>query len=139
MTFRDKLYYVALTEYLINKNNRIDIDKNTTIFVEAKRGIYNYQPGCEVPSIDFNVSIMHNGENVYTAWYQKIYEDLSSLRASNPEKIKEFINMKDSYGNLYIPYPCPLYRVNMPNLSIRNPKKLIRQNVSNYYNELSKN
>ncbi len=136
MTFREKLYYVALTEYLINKKARVAIDENTTVFVGAKRGIYNFQSGYDIPSIDFNVSILYKEENVYTAWYQKIYEDIDALLASDPEKIKAFINKKDLYGNLYIPYPGPYSRVNISELSILNPKKLVRNSISNQYNKI---
>lgn len=136
MTFREKLYYVALTEYLINKKARVAIDENTTVFVGAKRGIYNFQSRYDIPSIDFNVSILYKGENVYTAWYQKIYEDIDALRASDPEKIKALINKKDLYGNLYIPYPGPYSRVNISELSILNPKKLVRNSISNQYNKI---
>ncbi len=60
MTFRKKLYYIALTEYLLNKNNNIAIDKDLSLSISARRGTFRNQLDylMDIPTLDFRVSIL---------------------------------------------------------------------------------
>lgn len=151
MTFRKKLYYIALTEYLLNKNNNIAIDKDLSLSISTRRGTFRNQLDylMDIPTLDFRVSILKEGEVIYSTFYQKIYEELDTLLKSNPEHIKAFINRKDYLGNEYSTYSYYDFEleqkvriinaaagIESETLSFKNPKVLVRKNVSNKYNEI---
>lgn len=63
MGFRKKLYYVALTEFLLNKKNEIVINENISLTINVRRGNYCQSPSSwlDIPSLDFFVTILNQG------------------------------------------------------------------------------
>lgn len=76
MGFRKKLYYVALTEFLLNKKNEIVINENISLTINVRRGNYCQSPSSwlDIPSLDFFVTILNQGNPIYKTFYQKIAE-----------------------------------------------------------------
>ena len=58
MSFRKNLYYVALTEFLLNKKSEIIINDNISLTINVRRGIYCQSPSSWLDiSLDFFVTI----------------------------------------------------------------------------------
>lgn len=107
MGFRKKLYYVALTEFLLNKKNEIVINENISLTINVRRGNYCQSPSSwlDIPSLDFFVTILNQGNPIYKTFYQKIAEpDLDTLLKSSPEVINEFIQRDDLFFHEYVTY-----------------------------------
>ena len=149
MKFKDKLFYVSLNEYLINKKDRIELGDNYHAEILGSDGRY-YEPLIEPtfqdgkPSIDFIVTIYYGDSPIYRTYYQKISNiKLSELLNQDKETIKKFIFKKEtrakkyfgySYANVFLVQAagglCPVLQ---DYLSCFNPDKIVRKKVDNKF------
>lgn len=149
MGFRKKLYYVALTEFLLNKKNEIVINENISLTINVRRGNYCQSPSSwlDIPSLDFFVTILNQGNPIYKTFYQKIAEpDLDTLLKSSPEVINEFIQRDDLFFHEYVTYSYldssliqyegTYIQLLQDDLSFKNPSKLVRTNIKHKYNKI---
>ena len=150
MSFRKNLYYVALTEFLLNKKSEIIINDNISLTINVRRGIYcqSASSWLDIPSLDFFVTVLNQGNPIYRTFYQKVAEpDLDTLLKSNPDVIKEFIQRDElvsieystySYLDFYFSqYEGTYLKLLQDSFSFKNPPKLVRQNIKNKYNEIN--
>jgi len=150
MGFRRNLYYVALTEFLLNKKNSVTINENISLSISVRRGTYcqSASSWLDIPSLDFFVTILNQGNPIYRTFYQKVAEpDLDTLLKSNPDVIKEFIQRDElvsieystySYLDFYFSqYEGTYLKLLQDSFSFKNPPKLVRQNIKNKYNEIN--
>lgn len=150
MGFRRNLYYVALTEFLLNKKSLVTINENISLSISVHRGTYcqSASSWLDIPSLDFFVTILNQGNPIYRTFYQKVAEpNLDTLLKSNPDVIKEFIQRDElvsieystySYLDFYFSqYEGTYLKLLQDSFSFKNPPKLVRQNVKNKYNEIN--
>ena len=150
MGFRRNLYYVALTEFLLNKKSLVTINENISLSISVNRGTYcqSASSWLDIPSLDFFVTILNQGNPIYRTFYQKVAEpNLDTLLKSNPDVIKEFIQRDElvsieystySYLDFYFSqYEGTYLKLLQDSFSFKNPPKLVRQNVKNKYNEIN--
>ena len=148
--FRRNLYYVALTEFLLNKKSLVTINENISLSISVHRGTYcqSASSWLDIPSLDFFVTILNQGNPIYRTFYQKVAEpNLDTLLKSNPDVIKEFIQRDElvsieystySYLDFYFSqYEGTYLKLLQDSFSFKNPPKLVRQNVKNKYNEIN--
>ncbi|UKI26797.1 MAG: hypothetical protein L6V91_08695 [Bacilli bacterium] len=66
---------MLLTEYLLNKNNNIAIDKDLSLSISTRRGTFRNQLDylMDIPTLDFRVSILKEGEVIYSTFFIKRY------------------------------------------------------------------
>lgn len=74
MGFRKKLYYVALTEFLLNKKNEIVINENISLTINVRRGNYCQSPSSwlDIPSLDFFVTILNQGNQYIKLFIKRL-------------------------------------------------------------------
>lgn len=150
MGFRRNLYYVALTEFLLNKKSLVTINENISLSISVHRGTYcqSASSWLDIPSLDFFVTILNQGNPIYRTFYQKVAEpNLDILLKSNPDVIKEFIQRYElvsieystySYLDFYFSqYEGTYLKLLQDSFSFKNPPKLVRQNIKNKYNEIN--
>lgn len=150
MGFRRNLYYVALTEFLLNKKSLVTINENISLSISVHRGTYcqSASSWLDIPSLDFFVTILNQGNPIYRTFYQKVAEpNLDTLLKSNPDVIKEFIQRDElvsieystySYLDFYFSqYEGTYLKLLQDSFSFKNPPKLVRQNIKNKYNEIN--
>lgn len=150
MGFRRNLYYVALTEFLLNKKSLVTTNENISLSISVHRGTYcqSASSWLDIPSLDFFVTILNQGNPIYRTFYQKVAEpNLDTLLKSNPDVIKEFIQRDElvsieystySYLDFYFSqYEGTYLKLLQDSFSFKNPPKLVRQNIKNKYNEIN--
>ncbi len=149
MGFRRNLYYVALTEFLLNKKSLVTINENISLSISVHRGTYcqSASSWLDIPSLDFFVTILNQGNPIYRTFYQKVAEpNLDTLLKSSPEVINEFIQRDDLFFHKYVTYSYldssliqyegTYIQLLQDDLSFKNPSKLVRTNIKHKYNKI---